>query len=375
VTFVAAKRFGERVLITSDTMISDRTGMPHDVIPGRLKVITISPTITIAYAGLPNQGIDAIKAARLRWIETDKLPELEAVLIAATRKHFGDLDFLLVAHQDGVSLRRIWEGRISASLDQACIGQRDLLSTLLTIEEKAPRVLVPHEFEEESLFSSAFYRLFNGMYISESAGGFGIKATCSPYGHYMSGFAGSTAWDTVSVGRSDTERQVEDRRSGMTQWAYHISGPKLRGVAVVGATVLDAGIGFIYNPIQQDEPIREQFSPPIDQEEINIALNNFQKKVDRAAEMAGGGIEVHFPPPSNQRPKEHELALVVQHASLAPFPTEVTLLEDALWISCGTDAANQGVRVGFNMLGENPVSTLVTTIDRMNEAIYRRIGQ
>jgi len=372
-TFVAAKRFGERVLIASDTMISDLTGMPHDVIPGRLKVITICPTITVAYAGLPDQGIDAIKAARLRWIETGKVSELETVLVGETQEYFGKLEFLLVVHQDGVSLKRIWDGRVSASLDQACIGQRDLLSALLALVGEVPHGMVPHEFEEESQFSSAFDRLFSGIYISESAGGFGIKATCSPYGHYMSGFVGSMAWDTVFSGQNDTEQKLADRRSGMTQWAYNISGPKLRGVAVVGAVILDAGVGFIYDPIHQNGPILERFMPPKSQDEARSALNVFQKRVNHIAERFGGGIEVQFPPPSSNPPSEHELSLIMRHASSTLFPTEITMLEDAVWIRCGTDVASQGVRVGFNMLGENPVSTLTTTIDRMNEAIQKRV--
>jgi hypothetical protein len=49
-TFVVARRFGERIHIVSDTMISDSTKLRPDVIPGRLKAI---PDAGIGYIYAP----------------------------------------------------------------------------------------------------------------------------------------------------------------------------------------------------------------------------------------------------------------------------------------------------------------------------------
>lgn len=374
-TFVAAKRFGERVLIASDTMISHRTGTRHDVIPGRLKAIILDAQTTVAYAGLPDQGVDAIKRAKQFMSGGGTLSDVEQTLVAATEEHLGKLEFLIVSHHNGVALKRIWDGRISACLDQACIGQRDLLSQLLEQEAQHPVGVVPHEFEYEAPFSFAFRKLFNGLHVSDSVGGFGVTVTCSPYGHCYPPFGGVAAWDTIRGGQALTEQQLANRRSGMTQWGYNISGPKLRGVGVVGAIILDAGIGYIYAPLHKEEPIQWSFSKPTEQKQHGPVLEEFQRQIDQVANKVGGGIEVTFPPPSSRSPTEIELQQIVAYAAAAVLPTQVSLEAEAIWISCGTSIAWRRVQVGFSSLDPDPVWVLTAAIDRLNAEVGQQLRQ
>jgi hypothetical protein len=60
-TVVIAKRFDQAICLVSDTMISDHTSGKANRIPGRLKIITLSPNFTVAYAGHANQALDAIR--------------------------------------------------------------------------------------------------------------------------------------------------------------------------------------------------------------------------------------------------------------------------------------------------------------------------
>jgi tRNA threonylcarbamoyladenosine modification (KEOPS) complex Cgi121 subunit len=45
----------------SDTMITDKGSARDNIIPGRLKSIVINSWLTISYAGLSTQAIDAIR--------------------------------------------------------------------------------------------------------------------------------------------------------------------------------------------------------------------------------------------------------------------------------------------------------------------------
>jgi hypothetical protein len=49
-TIVIAKRSREEILILTDTMIGNRDQTGPDLMPGRLKVVTIGPRVTIAWS-------------------------------------------------------------------------------------------------------------------------------------------------------------------------------------------------------------------------------------------------------------------------------------------------------------------------------------
>jgi hypothetical protein len=374
-TFVAAKRFGDRVLIAADTMLSDPTGLPPDGIPGGLKAIILTPKVTVAFAGLVNPAIQAIKRAKEVLSAGGSVLDVEHGLLSATRDHLGQLEFIIASHENVAALKRIWDGRISESLPEACIGQRDLLTRLLEQEGEHPRSVVPHEFEDEGPFSFGFRKLFNGLHVSDGVGGFGLMVTCSPYGHCYTPFGGVATWDTINLGVGVTEQQWADRRSGMTQWGYNVQGPRLRGVGVVGAVVPDAGIGYIYCPLRHEKPIAWRFRQPTQQSQHGPILEAFQKEIDEVARAAGGGIEVTFPPSPNDPPTEAQLQQVLDHAAKAALPTRVSIESDSIWIECRTSVLHRSIRVGFRGLEPDPIWVLTTTIDRLNEEAVRQLRQ
>ncbi len=372
-TFVAAKRFGERIIVISDTMISDLTGTKDNIIPGALKSVVLNLHMTVAYAGLADQGLDAIIRARRSLEGGGNTSGVEKILAEATQKHFGMLEFIVVSHGDGVNLKRIWDGNISSNLDQTCIGQRDLLSAILAQEGAAQLSIIPHPFEDEVPFSTAFRKLFNGIYVSDGVGGFGITTICSPYGHCYSNYGGVSTWDVVSIRQGVTEEQLADRRSGKTQWSYNINGAKLRGVGVVGALIPDAGIGYIYAPITGGGPIKWQFERPLAQDQHVTILNAFQKQIDEAADEVGGGVDVKVPAPIIRPPTDREFEQIITYSKNALLPTTLTMIDGAISVSCKSDKAFRTVRVGFAALGSDPISVLKTVIDRLNYALIASI--
>lgn len=371
-TFVAAKRFGKRIYIGSDTMISDPTKSRDDVIPGRLKAIILDPLTTIAYAGLSDQSIDTIKQVKKCLYGGGNLFDAEKILLAATKAYEGGLEFLIASHRDGASLKKIWDGYISSDLDQAYIGQDDLIPTFIRQEDEIPQSIVPHEYEDEFRFTRAFGSLFDGIQVSDSAGGFNIMALCFPAGHSYQPSAGVAVWGS---GREDSaEEQLANRRSGMTQWGYQILPPKLRGVGVVGAIVPNAGIGYIYAPLSEDRPVKWPF-PAGDEQDLTIQAA-FQEQIDIVADRVGGGIEVtSSKPPSNRKPTEIELKQIAAYAAKAELPTTVTLEAESVQISCDKGTGVRTVGVDFGSLGEDPVRLLTITIDRLNAACLEQIRQ
>ena len=374
-TFVAAKRFGKRVIMMSDTMITDPCGTHQRIIPGQLKVIIVNPTTTIAFAGLSVQATDAIKDARCRLMAGASMAEIERELATTTTLYEGKIDFLVVAHGDQVTLKRIWSGQVSGSLEQACIGQRNLLDSLLGKQSESPRLIIPHEFEEELYFTHAFTQLFSGVQITESVGGFGIQVICSPYGHIYGSWAGVMAWDVIVGGEPMNQQQLDDRRSGKTQWGYNITAPVLRGVGVVGAIVPNAGIGHIYAPALKDETIKWRFERPSHQDQHRPILEEFQRRVNEVATHLGGGISPTIPPDINRMPTDAELEELHCYANLKPFSTTIFAEPGAFIISCQTGIAEQKVHADAATLGEDPAWTLRTAIDRINDEIGRRIGK
>ncbi len=301
-TFVAAKRFGKRIIMVGDTMISDLQGTRHSSIPGQLKIVVLSPTLTVAFAGLANQALDAIRTARRLHLAGETIAEIEQMLTEETAYHEGQIEFLLVSHSSGEpTLKRIWNGRSSNDLPYSCIGQRNLLPTLLMKAGEVPLGCPSHEFEQEVQFWTAFRRLFDGTRITDGVGGLPIMATCSPYGHCYNSSASSATWDVISFPGGLTQQQLTDRRSGMTQWLFNIQDTKYRGIAVLGILILDAGVGYIYSPLENDNPLNWSFSNPLTQAVRDTILAEFKAALEERAKSLGGLLI------DNYTPIEHRL--------------------------------------------------------------------
>lgn len=365
-TFVAAKRFGRKVVVVADTMVSDLDGTQHSIIPGQLKIIVLSPAMTIAFAGLVNQSLDTIRAAKKMCADGVDIKVIQSMLQAETVERNNRVEFLLVSHIQGEpTLKRIWDGRVSDDLQQACIGERDLMSILLTKESEVPLGYRPHEFELEMKFLSAFQDLFEGVNVVDGVGGFPVMANCSPYGHCYTGCAGSMSWDEIAIPQGVTAQQEEDRRTGKTQWSFNVQDTKYRGVALLGAIIPDSGVGYVYSPLESDEPRKWNFARPTSQGSHGNLLEQFRAVLELEAERLGG-VLIDEGAPVERRLTDDELEEVTQYAAAAAIPTRVSIRGDGLWIECGEHPMTTGQLLGFIGLEPNPVAIIKTMIERMN---------
>jgi hypothetical protein len=127
-TIVVAMKFDERIIVMSDTMISDPTDRADNIFPGRLKSIVINKWLTISYAGLSDQAIHIIRGIKkLSNISTELVVN---ILVEASRKHGDDLDFILCSHENAARLIKISNGEIFEGAEFLWIGNRQAVSEL-----------------------------------------------------------------------------------------------------------------------------------------------------------------------------------------------------------------------------------------------------
>jgi hypothetical protein len=362
-TFVAAKCFESLVIVASDTMISDTNAKRHNAIPGRLKSVIINPSTTIAYAGLPDQAIDSIRSARRDLFRGASIADIESILVAATRSY--DVDFLIVRHEEeSVSLKRIWDGKISKNLKNAAIGQPHLYTQLIEREAQVERPLTPSTSEREIAFTSAFHSLFEGISVGFGVGGFPIITMCSRFGHYYQSSAFVNSWDVIHLGEPVPDEQIAGRKSGMTQWGYNTSTPKLRGIGVVGVINTDVNVGFIYSPLSQDDPIHFSVIPE-HVSGVHETLQKFQVRVDKEADKLEGGIADPVENIISKIPTTDELNKAREYAAQSSYYIHITDQDGAIYIECKSDHHGIKIRLDFQSLGSDPVETIRETIDRL----------
>jgi hypothetical protein len=170
-TFIIARQFGERIIVASDTMITDEKSTGPNTIPGRLKAISLSPAISVAYAGLSIQAIIAIRKAKGLAMAACQLPEIMDVFVPVTLS--GETDFIVASHLPNAELRKIRHGIISHPQSAMSIGDQALVRRVLDLERIVSVGRIPWVSKDELKFTRAFSQLFmqDGVAINAGVGG------------------------------------------------------------------------------------------------------------------------------------------------------------------------------------------------------------
>ncbi len=273
-TIVAAMRFYERICVMSDTMISFEGSTRNNIIPGRLKSIVVNEWLTISYAGLSTQAIDAVRALyRCNSITTDSVVQC---LVETSTKYQNQLDFIVCSHESGARLIKIANGVVSEGANAYWIGNLQAATEL-------SKVVIPKtEFDdlpdymsaEEVIFKNAF-----STYMRENRckgiGGAIIDCLCSPYGHCYNTHAGVFSWDTIILGKDDYEERQKKNKTGMYHYEYNVQSTSARGQAIVGFYLNQAQTGYIYDPIHYDEAMKIE----------NVGLTSFSHLIEDAGKV------------------------------------------------------------------------------------------
>jgi hypothetical protein len=285
------------MVIATDTMITDKDEGRADSIPGRLKGIVLSPYVSVAYAGHADPAVFTIRRAHQRLLETGNVREAAKLLIEASSRSDIDVEFILAFHENGRPfMHKVTAQGISDDLDNCFIGDADVVRNVLDGEPSQLAEALPDigmEIEE-SRFRSAFLALFadRGIRINSNVGGLPITLNASPYGHSYNGHAISISWDAIDLAVGITPTQHIARRAGETAWSYNVVDGALRGVAVIGVALPQAGIGFVYSPLIKDGAELIQVGVPngpsfIDSKSL---LNAVSARVNELREADGFGV-------------------------------------------------------------------------------------
>lgn len=273
-TIIAARRFDERICVMSDTMISSERFARDNVIPGRLKSIVVNEWLTISYAGLSTQAIDAIrKLYKNSSITTDSAIQY---LVDLSTKYLNGLDFIVCSHENNVRLMKISNGTVYEGANAYWIGNLQAATELSKVVIPKTEINdLPHCISvEEVIFKNAF-----NTYMRENKckgiGGAIIDCLCSPYGHCYNTHAGAFSWDTIILGKDDYEERQEINKTGMYHYEYNVQSTSVRGQAVVGFYLNQAKIGYIYDPIHYDEAKRIE----------NVSLSSFSNLIEDAGNV------------------------------------------------------------------------------------------
>jgi hypothetical protein len=256
-TLVAALKSLDRIVVMSDTMISDEgSHHPNNSIPGRLKSIVLNRWFTVSYAGLAIQAMDAIRRiAESRDIATDGVV---SQLQETSRQFRGEIDFLICSHEDlsNPRLVRVCAAQVSEGQDLYWIGNANSAALLARLE--LPPLPGESGGEYFSIEESRFTRRFHD-YVAQGTdshvGGVVINCLASPFGHCYQDHIGVRVDEVTIPDPLPPNIRQQLNQAGMNgYYSYAVLTSPERGDALVGIYFEQAGTGYIHQPLKRDDP-------------------------------------------------------------------------------------------------------------------------
>lgn len=270
-TIVVGQKFGSRIIILSDTMISDGETAKPLVIPGRLKALVLSEDISVAYAGHANQCHDVAITCYDMVRSGASVADMVEFLRNQTADQGDNVlkEFLVAAHTPNAELYVIKDGRVGNGAGPYFLGEAAVFDRMMGDEYDDQLQGIDFnamdfgdgEFgtASEMIFKSRFGNLFgDGPLVADGVGGIPIDLLASPYGHTYEPRSVSMAWNKLvssnpifASALADQERRAA---TGETEWRYQTVTPGTRGVPVLGLYLDQLRIGFLYLPAISETP-------------------------------------------------------------------------------------------------------------------------
>lgn len=251
-TIIIAYKDRGDIIILSDTMISFGGAERPKIIPGRLKAVVIGLRLSIAYAGHSATGIDAIRTAKRSY---DAGEPLEVILSALATASLSNCEFVVASHMRGTELRKVWNGHVSDTQSEVWAGDSEPLVELRRIEEEFRGSLVelPPAGHSLDYRPSSFVQLFlRSARFSDTVGGLPMQLEAWRLGHFYSNRACVYYPGPFIVnGPPDPDTPPE----GGDRYTFHTAVSGMLGAGVAGAYLEDARVGYVYDPLVEDEAI------------------------------------------------------------------------------------------------------------------------
>lgn len=284
-TFVIARKFRQEItVIAMDTMISSRGDTVSRALPGRLKGVVLNTKVSIAFANGVNEALLTIRRSKRHLDRGGSLAGVLEILEAEP-----SADFIVASHMEGQQLFAVKEGRRSADLPLAWLGDGSVAQDFAHLEaqyEPPPGDISLYSCEELA-FRHTFYSMFNkGIHLSETVGGLPVFLLASPNGHTYDDMAASRRWDTIVLEPGASGGVSRLPSGGMSSWSYSLVSARKRGVAVLGAALPEAGLAYIYAPLDEATDVGTEIAVPVhvrltDQSTLTNVVEDIAKKFDR----------------------------------------------------------------------------------------------
>ncbi len=236
-TIGLAFRTGENVELWTDFAITDQRSASVNSFPGRLKCIILNRKCTIAYAGDADRAIQVIQNAFEDGV-VHSVGEFRERLRSSSED--GAVEYLLVSHNGGVSLRKIFNGVVSEEQTNCAIGDVRLARRLT--EADTPEQVRQNISE---LFCDEGFGHRSGV------GGFLVQAHCRPDFHFYPQTASTYVFDSIDFLRGETEEQKYNRAVGATELQLFATGVG-DSYPVFGVYFSQANKGYVYRPLLLD---------------------------------------------------------------------------------------------------------------------------
>ena len=238
-TIVLARRFDQRIIVLSDTMVS--TYGKENVFPGRLKSIVINKWLTVSYAGLSNQAITVIRdLSKVQKLTCDKAASF---LLEVNKKYNDAVEFILCSHENKARLVKVSNGIISEGSDFYWLGNSEAVNE---IRKNNIGPLTPE------LYFVINFNDYIRQYGHKNVGGITINCTCSENGHCYTSHAGAYSWDVKVLGAPYNAQEREALyQTGMYSFQYNVCSTEESGIALVGLYLPQLRTGYLYYPIYE----------------------------------------------------------------------------------------------------------------------------
>lgn len=240
-----------------DTMVDDPQERRPSVLPGRLKLVTIGPGVTVACSGLIDPAGVAVRTAR-RELRKAGISAVNEVLTQVSR--CGNVDFLLACHAPETSLIRIRNGGLLEVNDICALGFdtpfRDIIDRARTSAETSP-------LSRSELRNRFIDRLMTNRDLGAHVGGFPIAVHAIPEGHRYLAFSGGYTYKFPTLRWGEvTHQPIEQVYTGDGHFEMSVIPSDTINVPVVGACLLQARTGFVFSPIERPEPFLIPLAAP-----------------------------------------------------------------------------------------------------------------
>ncbi len=290
-TLVIAHQIEDRIILCADTMITKPNDRGNNLIPGALKAVIVDMQMTIAFAGHHYISLSAIRSCRDLVKRGCQLNEIFEFLRTATEEH--DCEFLVASHLRGAELRKVASGTVSNPQTTLWVGSasgvraiierwdmlRDLRINARAFSTRSNGKELSRIDIEEGDFKMAFgFAIASQIEIAEGVGGMSVECLAYPNGHTYSNNGQSVDFSTIRLSRGSVETDQFTNFGGQSSWGFSNVSSNHRGVAVHGMWISHAQVGYIYDPLFDDEPHLVR----------GCDLSNFAEMVRARAARQGG---------------------------------------------------------------------------------------